>query len=197
MTLGYRIKEARKDAKLTQSQLAEKCGVATITIRQYESEKREPRLDTLRNIATALGVSIGYLQGYESKDAAKIVEAIKKSDMRTVENLMGLPEGSILPPIRSELETTIIDHMKEVISKSGPLEKLSDAEAHQAGFIQFNSEKDRIAFFYSRLNIDGKLAASRCFFKNLNDEKITEVADYVEKLSTDPQYQRKDNSQEE
>ena len=39
---------------LTQKQLAEKSGVAEITIRQYESDKREPKITQLQKIIVAL-----------------------------------------------------------------------------------------------------------------------------------------------
>ena len=61
MDYGNNIKLARKEAGLTQEQLAKKCGVATITIRQYESGKRQPRFEQLQEIAIALGVSADYL----------------------------------------------------------------------------------------------------------------------------------------
>lgn len=41
--IGQNIKKFRTQAKLTQAQLAELCGVATGTIQQYELGKREPR----------------------------------------------------------------------------------------------------------------------------------------------------------
>ena len=58
MTVGERIKEQRKNYGLTQKQLAEKMGVAEITIRQYELGKRIPSLDVLQNIAEAIEVSL-------------------------------------------------------------------------------------------------------------------------------------------
>ena len=42
---GDYIKIARQKAGLTQKQLAEKVGLATITIQQYERNLREPRLE--------------------------------------------------------------------------------------------------------------------------------------------------------
>lgn len=65
MGYGQNIKVARKVAGLTQEQLAKKCGMATITIRQYESEKREPRLTQLECIAKALGVTYFHLADNE------------------------------------------------------------------------------------------------------------------------------------
>ena len=56
MTLGKRISAARKKEGLTQAQLAELCGVATITIQQYERDKRQPRNGMLEKISTVLKV---------------------------------------------------------------------------------------------------------------------------------------------
>ena len=44
MSIGENIKNIRMQKGLTQKQLAEKSGVAEITIRQYESDKREPKI---------------------------------------------------------------------------------------------------------------------------------------------------------
>ena len=60
MTIGQRIKEARKNAGLTQRELAEKSGSATGTIQQYELGKRQPRIEQLQAIASALGVTTAY-----------------------------------------------------------------------------------------------------------------------------------------
>lgn len=56
MTIGEKIRQVRKGLGMTQEQLAEKCGVATITIRQYESGRREPREGQIRRIAKALSI---------------------------------------------------------------------------------------------------------------------------------------------
>ncbi len=56
MSIGNNIKIARSAAGLTQKELAFKCDVAEITIRQYETDKREPKYETLERIAKALDV---------------------------------------------------------------------------------------------------------------------------------------------
>lgn len=56
MTTGENIKKYRKKAHLTQKELAEKCGLAHITIQQYERGLREPRLETVFKISKVLGV---------------------------------------------------------------------------------------------------------------------------------------------
>ena len=50
MTVGERIRNARKNAGLTQKQLGEKCGIAEPTIRRYELGKLNPKYETLQKI---------------------------------------------------------------------------------------------------------------------------------------------------
>lgn len=54
--MGSRIKQARLDAKMTQKQLAEKCGMADSAIRKYESGRIVPKIETVAKIAKALDV---------------------------------------------------------------------------------------------------------------------------------------------
>lgn len=63
MSVGENIKKYRISKDLTQKQLAELSGVAEVTIRQYESEKRIPRTVQLLSVADALGVSPFDLHG--------------------------------------------------------------------------------------------------------------------------------------
>lgn len=58
MTKGELIRKYRKKNNLTQEQLAEKCGMATITIRQYENGKRTPQIEQLSKIARELDISV-------------------------------------------------------------------------------------------------------------------------------------------
>lgn len=58
MTIGERIKQARKNAGLTQEDLARILGVKYQMIGQYENGKRKPKIETLYKIAHALDVSV-------------------------------------------------------------------------------------------------------------------------------------------
>lgn len=57
MTIGESIRKQRKLARLTQKELADKCGCATGTIQQYELGKRQPSLEKLCIIANALNIT--------------------------------------------------------------------------------------------------------------------------------------------
>ena len=61
MEIGNNIRKYRKESGMTQKELAQKTGCAEITIRQYETNKREPKFETLHAIATALSIPVGYL----------------------------------------------------------------------------------------------------------------------------------------
>lgn len=58
MSTGEKIKQARKNAGLTQKELGEKLGVSQAAIGQFESENSNPKLQTIRKIAEALSVTL-------------------------------------------------------------------------------------------------------------------------------------------
>lgn len=63
MSYGESIKKARKKAGITQKELAKRTGLAEITIRQYEANKREPRSNSIKKIAIALDIPVSELLG--------------------------------------------------------------------------------------------------------------------------------------
>lgn len=58
-----RLKQLRKEEKLTQIQLAQIFNVANGTIAMWETGKREPDFDTISRLADYFDVSIDYLMG--------------------------------------------------------------------------------------------------------------------------------------
>lgn len=92
MTVGKRIKELRKSKGWTQKELALKSGVAEITIRQYESDKRQPRLEQLKHIAKVFNLYVGELlaDNYEEYKeeivndfSVKITHALENASVNT------------------------------------------------------------------------------------------------------------------
>ena len=61
MTLGEKIKEARKQCGLSQEQLAEKMSVSRSAIAKWETDKGLPDIDNLKALAVFLNVSVDYL----------------------------------------------------------------------------------------------------------------------------------------
>ena len=60
MEMGKTIRQARKNAGLTQAELAQKAEITDVVVRKYESGRVFPKLNTLRKIANACGVPLNY-----------------------------------------------------------------------------------------------------------------------------------------
>lgn len=65
-TFGEALKELRTSAKLTQEQLAQKCGMTKQSISRYEKSDREPNIRTAKIIADALGTPLSALVPVEA-----------------------------------------------------------------------------------------------------------------------------------
>ena len=61
MTLGEKIKEARKQCGLSQEQLAEKMAVSRSAVAKWEANNGLPDVDNLKALAQLLNVSVDYL----------------------------------------------------------------------------------------------------------------------------------------
>ena len=56
--MGYKIKEAREIARMSQEELADKSGISRTTISQLENNKGDCILKTLAKLAAALGTTV-------------------------------------------------------------------------------------------------------------------------------------------
>lgn len=173
MTTGQLIKKARKKAGMTQKQLAEKLGISYVNISQLENDQRTPKYKTVLSMAAALGVEWEDLVPADEQGAIIAAHVIEKAGL------------------------TVRDKDGNIIHQGNGRKwrRMTEAEQYRAGFLQFHSEEDRIAYFYRLLNEDGKLAAGVCFFRHLDKNTLEAVADYVLSLSENPLYQCTDAPQ--
>ena len=61
LRIGQRIAELRKEQNLTQTQLAERCGLQQAHIARIETGRYSVGLDTLAQIADAMGMKIDFI----------------------------------------------------------------------------------------------------------------------------------------
>lgn len=61
---GQIIEQARKDAKMTQEELAEKIGADKSYISRIENGKTEPKVSTFYKIIEALGLRVNFTPAY-------------------------------------------------------------------------------------------------------------------------------------
>lgn len=67
MTFGEKLKDARKEAGLTQEQFAEKMSVSRSAIAKWETDKGMPDVNNLKVMAQLLNVSLDYLLDEDEK----------------------------------------------------------------------------------------------------------------------------------
>lgn len=89
MTIGQKIKATRKNAGLTQKELAQKMGLSFQSIAQWENDLRKPKIETLKKIADALECPIDTFTVDDLSEEIPSPELISKKihDCRTAAGL--------------------------------------------------------------------------------------------------------------
>lgn len=87
MTTGQRIRRARIDAGLTQKEFADKLGISYVGVSQWETDKRNPKFETLKRMADVLGTSPYHLAGWEYEpNSSEDILAVMESEIRKQED---------------------------------------------------------------------------------------------------------------
>src|SRR5271167_559996 len=75
---GDRLRKAREDKGLSQSEFAHKTGFQPSAISHFESGRRSPSFENLKRLADALSVTIDFLLGRETepKSAGPVAEQL-------------------------------------------------------------------------------------------------------------------------
>ena len=92
MSIGDNIRTVRKLQGLTQKELARRLGISPVGVAQWENGLRNPKHETIKRIASALGVSVTVLYGLPAKETADQQEALEKFLDESVDN-----QGNIDP----------------------------------------------------------------------------------------------------
>ena len=140
-----RLKELRKEKKLTQEELAQDIGVSKITILRWENGERQIKPEKAQQLADYFGVSVGYLLGYEEaktlenilKDAEEYLEMTEDdllSDNYSSRIKIALSEMTDIPVLKNEiiynLDFLSYDNLKAIcqIINELPKKEKSDLE---------------------------------------------------------------------
>lgn len=172
MSFADQLKKARKKAGFTQKELAEKCGLATGTIQQYELGKRTPVPEAIAKIAIELNLGCSYTKDGEPYFYDLQEHSINKriNDVRANLNISsdGLFTGS--------------DIIAEIIEEALEKEQMEEFSNR----VRKNLPKD--LGIPTANNISLLLDS----FSKLNDLGKSKAIDQVELLTKIPEY-RKDN----
>ncbi len=78
-SFGKKLRECREEKGMNQSELARALGVHHSIIGKYERDEVKPTIDVVKNIASALDTTVGYLLGETKKqDALKDTAMLKR-----------------------------------------------------------------------------------------------------------------------
>jgi transcriptional regulator with XRE-family HTH domain len=91
--MGGRIATARKDADLTQVELADRLGIAQQQLASYEIGRRRVPLSLMPKLARALSVSIEELIGEESPQSAPTRRGPPSRIQMQLERIQALPRA--------------------------------------------------------------------------------------------------------
>lgn len=86
MEFGNKLKQLRKDAGLTQVQLANKLGLTKSVISFYELQERAPSPDVLIQLAQIFHVSTDFLLGIEKSETIDVT-GIESKDVALLRSL--------------------------------------------------------------------------------------------------------------
>lgn len=76
-----RLKELRKEKKLTQKELADYLGINEKTISRWENGESNIKPEKAKKLADYFGVSVGYLLGYDDNDFEKQIRIDTLNDI--------------------------------------------------------------------------------------------------------------------
>ncbi|MCR4610115.1 MAG: helix-turn-helix domain-containing protein [Eubacterium sp.] len=115
MTLADKLKEARKNAGFTQTELAEKICVSRQAITKWESGKGIPDVENLKNISKVLDVSIDFLLDEEGvadktviKEQINLSEYVKEGKLRSKKDAVVYAKypNAVISPLIAKKKST-------------------------------------------------------------------------------------------
>lgn len=182
-TLGEKIKYYRKLKGYSQDNLAEKTGLSKMSIRRYEAGERQPGLDALKKIATALECQV--------------------SDIDESIIVIHLPKYELTP---DRLEKARLDsEARELIEKHKSGESLTNEEQKKISDYGKRIKEDMENLPKLResiknfANVIGEIGENILLsnYRELNTEGQSEAIKRVEELTEIPRYTKPDEPPQE
>lgn len=189
--MGHIMQTIRKERGYTQKQLAEKCGLATGTIQQYELNKREPRREQLQKIAAALDVPLYKLMGFDDSiwvkpnlEREKIAEEAQKIIIKQANGEEITKEESLI----------VSDYIKRTRESYYNLTKdIADLALIIDKYLKKNTQisKENHQLLKEKLQLLKELIPEMPeFYKNLNNIGRQKAVEQIDLLTKIPEYQK-------
>lgn len=152
MKIGQNIKKYRKQKGLTQLELAEMIDLKSITIRKYESDDREPSIETLTKLADALEVPVSKLL---EDDTFNLTDSDTEKVDSCIDLIMAMPELKPLVPIFRNKGYELRQDMKGadiyLIKDENPIAKIPEKDFAEYGKKMLDFINEFTDFEFSKL----------------------------------------------
>lgn len=140
MTVGDKIRAARKNRGFTQKQLGDLCGINEANIRKYELGNQNPKIETISKIAAALNVPISDLTNWAEMDEQFNEKGKLAADVANLDAfityLRNVGYVVKIDPYEAESHIEEMTHEGEVVGQS----IVRDAETYSATLIKEGKE---------------------------------------------------------
>lgn len=133
--MSNRLRELRHKKNLTLTQLGKKVGLANNTLSQYETGKREPKLETWQRLADFFDAPVPYLQGFGLSNEQAVNLAWKWA------------HGEV-----SDTEYDIFEILRAFFKSHYNNEKLQEIFKNKQSFSKFMNKRFKSVFNYYSLS---------------------------------------------
>ncbi|HIX69218.1 MAG TPA: helix-turn-helix domain-containing protein [Candidatus Enterococcus stercoravium] len=88
MLLSEKLKQSRKDSKLTLATVADRLSINVSTLTRYENGKTLPPLDKLRVLSTIYNVPLGYLVTDSASSMKQWISSLSPTELQALQEFI-------------------------------------------------------------------------------------------------------------
>ena len=185
MTFGEKIKEARKEAGLSQEQFAEKMSVSRSAVAKWEADRGMPDVNNMKVMAQLLGVSVDYLldedeklsfnETKESIDLDSYEITGKCRDKRDAACFAKFSDADVIYPLSRNKKMSTAEWLTDFIVAPGIIQGADYLDDMSTYYLVEIGEKQMLVKVTSDFIITSELANTT----DVPDEKVKAIDDSV------------------
>ncbi|HDR7611425.1 TPA: helix-turn-helix transcriptional regulator [Bacillus mycoides] len=112
-TLGQTIKYFRKKLGLTQEEFAEKYGFSHGQMKHWETDRHQPDVGSIKNLASIFRISTDTLLGFENEQDGALLELLLSDVKKAYEELDGRQKGRFAKQV--SLYVKMLQNNKDIL----------------------------------------------------------------------------------
>lgn len=186
MTTGQRIKAARKTAGITQAELASRIGVPFQSISQWERDKRNPKMSTLRLIANALSIPVYELAGNDDEFFQALYSG--QVTLEQISEEMNIPTEKVWAVVLNDISSVPNEYKEEfevIRAKVFAVGALLAEELSSPEYQELQKQHEELSYYFNSLSDEGRIIAIERIKELSEIPKYQRVYTFKEKIVSD------------